>query len=109
MRGAALAYLAWATESPPRFKLVFGAWGTEPHAELGAAADAATEALRECVVAAVEDGSLCGDPDRLAAMVWALSHGLVDLDLSGHLRKRPTSPTAEQLVRDLVGKLSPRS
>ena len=103
---AALSYLEWAAEHPARFKLVFGAWGPEPHDELGAAAGAATEAMHACVAAAVEDGSLAGDPERVAAMVWALGHGSVDLALSGHLAKRPTSPTAEELVRELIGRLS---
>ena len=103
---AALAYLRWAGDQPARFKLVFGPWGPEPHDELGAAAGAATEALHGCVAGAVEDGSLVGDPDRIAAMIWALAHGAVDLDLAGHLRKSATSPTSEQLVRELVRRLS---
>lgn len=103
---AALSYLEWAAEHPARFKLVFGAWGPEPHDELGAAAGAATEAMYACVAAAIEDGSLAGDPERVAAMVWALGHGAVDLALSGHLAKRPASPTAEDLVIELIGRLS---
>lgn len=103
---AALSYLGWAAEHPARFKLVFGAWGSEPHDELGAAAGAATEAMQACVAAAIEDGSLVGEPERVSAMVWALGHGAVDLALSGHLAKRPTSPTAEELVRELIGRLS---
>jgi AcrR family transcriptional regulator len=74
---AALAYLQWAAEHPARFKLVFGAWGPEPHDELGAAAGAATDAMHACVAAAIEDGSLVGEPERVAAMVWALGHGAV--------------------------------
>lgn len=103
---AAMAYVSWASERPARFKLVFGAWGDEPHEELGAAATDAVEAMRDCVVAAVDDGSLTGDPDRIATTVWALSHGVVDLDLSGHLLKRADSPTAEQLIRELITRLS---
>lgn len=103
---AALSYLQWAAGHPARFKLVFGAWGPEPHRELGAAADAATDAMHACVAAAIEDGSLVGQPERVAAMVWALGHGAVDLALSGHLAKRPTSPTADELVRELITRLS---
>lgn len=105
---AALAYLEWAAERPARFKLVFGSWGDAPHGELGAAADAATDALHACVAAAVRDGSLVGDVDQVAAMVWALGHGAADLDLGGHLRKRPTSPTPAQLVRELLDRLAER-
>lgn len=103
---SALSYLTWAAEHPARFKLVFGAWGGRPHDELAAAAGAATEAMQACVAAAIEDGSLVGEPERVAAMVWALGHGAVDLALSGHLTKRPTSPTAEDLVRELIARLS---
>jgi AcrR family transcriptional regulator len=102
---AALSYLGWAADHPARFKLVFGAWGAEPHDELGAAAGSATEAMHACVASAIEDGSLAGEPERVAAMVWALGHGAVDLALSGHLAKRPTSPTAEELVHELVTRL----
>jgi AcrR family transcriptional regulator len=80
--------------------------GPEPHDELGAAAGAATEAMRACVTAAVEDGSLVEEPERVSVMVWALGHGAVDLALSGQLTKRPTSPTVDELVRELITRLS---
>lgn len=105
VEAAALAYLGWARERPARFKLVFGPWGTEPHDELGEAARSATEALRSAVAAAIGDGSLTGDPDRTAAMIWALAHGGADLDLAGHLRKKPGAPSPEDLVRDLLSAL----
>lgn len=41
-------------------------------------------------------------------MVWALSHGVVDLDLSGHLRKHESGPTGEELVGELIARLSRR-
>jgi hypothetical protein len=85
-----------------------GAWSPEPHDELRAPAGAATEAVHACVTAAIEDGSLAGDPERVASMVWALGHGAADLALSGHLAKRPTSPTAAELVRELITRLYPR-
>lgn len=102
---AALAYVGWAAARPARFTLVFGPWGDEPHEALGGAADSAVAALHTCVAAAVEDGSLVGDPVRIAAMLWALGHGAADLDRTGHLRKQSTSPTAADLVRELVDRL----
>jgi AcrR family transcriptional regulator len=106
VRRAAIAYLRWASERPALFKLVFGPWGAEPHDLLDAAAQAATTALHDCVIGAVADGSLIGDPEHVAAMIWTLAHGAVDLDLAGHLRKRAAAPTAEQLVRELIARLS---
>lgn len=103
---AAQTYVRWATERPARFKLVFGPWGAAGHDELGTAAAAATDALHSSVAAAIEDGSLLGDPDVVAAMIWALGHGASDLDLAGHLRKRTGSPSAEQLVSELVVRLA---
>jgi phosphopantothenoylcysteine decarboxylase / phosphopantothenate---cysteine ligase len=35
----------------------------------------------------------------------ALAHGIVGLDISGHLRKRPSSPDAAELIRSLVATL----
>lgn len=106
VRRAALAYLAWAGERPALFKLVFGTWGPEPHDELGEAAATAMDAMRGCVGAAVTAGELVGDPDRIAMLIWAMSHGVVDLGLAGHLRKHAGSPTAEELVEELLGRLA---
>lgn len=102
VEAAAVTYVRWARSRPTRFRLVFGAWGDEPHEALGRSADAASELLYGLVREAVADGALTGDADRLAPMIWSLGHGAVDLDLAGHLSKKPGAPSAEQLVADLV-------
>jgi hypothetical protein len=95
-----LAYVDWASAHPARFALAFDSWQGE-HEELGAAAGAARSAMDDCVAAS----GLPGDPERTAALVWALAHGIVGLDISGHLRKRPSSPDAAELIRSLVATL----
>lgn len=107
LMAAAMAYITWARERPARFQLAFGPWDA-PHDALGEAAAAATAALENCVQAAYRRGGLVGEPDRAAALVWALGHGAVDLELAGHLQKKPSSPTADALVQDLVDLLGER-
>lgn len=101
LRSAALAYVAWAQAYPARFRLIFGAWGDEPHDELRDAATAAVTALG----AAVTASDLQGDPARTAAMLWALCHGTAELLLTGHLPKQPGDPTAEELIDELLDRL----
>lgn len=98
-------YVAWASSHPERFRLVFGAWpGT--HEELGAAADAAVAAITEVVATAqAEDRSLAVDTGRLVALVWSSAHGMVALDLAGHLRKREGAPGPDDLIGDLIALL----
>jgi len=104
MRG----YIRWATRYPARFKLTFGSWSSAS-AELGEAASAARSAL----VRAVEAGQAArtlpdGDPDRLAALLLAVTHGAVDLALSGHLSKSGKGHASpEDLVDDLLRHLRP--
>ncbi len=104
MRG----YIRWATRYPARFKLTFGSWSSAS-AELGEAASAARSAL----VRAVEAGQAArtlpdGDPDRLAALLLAVTHGAVDLALSGHLSKSGKGHASpEDLVDDLLRYLRP--
>lgn len=101
--GAALrAYVGWAIAAPERFRLVFGAW-TGSHAELEGAAEAAVVAITEVVTTAqTEDDALPGDTERLVALLRSTAHGLVDLDLSGHLRKRPGAPGPDDLIDELI-------
>lgn len=98
-------YIAWAISRPERFRLVFRAWlGT--HDELEAAADAAVVAITEVVATAQsEDRSLPADTGRLVALVWSSAHGMVALELAGHLRKREGAPGPDELIGDLIALL----
>ncbi len=102
IEAAALAYLAWATAHPERFRLVFGPW-TGPHDELEPAAGAAVETMRQAVITAqAEDAELSRDTEQVFSLVWAAVHGMIDLQLAGHLRKRPDSPAPADLITGLV-------
>ncbi|QVQ54524.1 WHG domain-containing protein [Spiractinospora alimapuensis] len=105
LESAALRYLDWASAHPARFKLTFGSW-TGPHEELAAAAARATGAMEEVVRQAQrEHTSLSRDTARVLSLIWATAHGAMDLELGGHLRKRPESPSKEELVTSLVAML----
>ncbi|GAB3769554.1 TetR/AcrR family transcriptional regulator [Microlunatus parietis] len=101
--GASLrAYVGWAIAAPERFRLVFGAW-TGPHAELESAAQEAVATITEAVASAqAEDDALPRDTERLVALLRSTAHGLVDLELSGHLRKRPGAPGPDDLIDELI-------
>jgi AcrR family transcriptional regulator len=100
-------YVDWAMRHPARFKLVFGSWSVDS-AELGAAATAAHSALVTAVAAAQASKDLPdGDPERLAALIQATTHGAVDLALSGHLAKTGKGHAdPKDLVDDLLTYLS---
>jgi AcrR family transcriptional regulator len=87
LRATMHSYVRWAVRFPARFKLTFGAWSTDSP-ELGAAATAARAALVDTVVAAQDANQIpTGDPERVAALILAVTHGAVDLFLNGHLAK----------------------
>jgi AcrR family transcriptional regulator len=106
IRAAMRGYVAWALEFPRRFKLVYGSW-SKGSDELAAAASSARALLVGVVAAAQGFGRLpAADPERLASLLLALTHGAVDLALAGHLSpagKGRASP--EDLVEDLLGYL----
>lgn len=101
------SYIRWAMRHPARFKLTFGPWPDGP-AEL---ADAATSA-RKTLVMAVQEAQgagilLPGDPERVAALILAVTHGGADLAISGHLsRTGKGHASAEDLVDDLLERLA---
>lgn len=99
-------YIAWALEFPQRFKLVYGPWSKHSD-ELAAAAHSARTLMTGVVAAAQGAGQLpAADPERLASLLLALTHGAVDLALAGHLSptgKGRASP--EDLADDLLGYL----
>jgi AcrR family transcriptional regulator len=101
------SYVRWAIRHPARFKLTFGSWSTGS-AELAEAATATRAGLVEAVRAAQDDGDLpSGDPERVAALVLAVTHGAADLEISGHLaRKGKGHASAEDLVDDLLRHLA---
>lgn len=99
--GLVEAYVGFAREQPAYFQLMFRPElsRSEKTPDLRTAGDAAfdllVEVVRECQLAGMAPG---GDPRPVAAMVWALGHGLAALWLDGPLEDRSarlgTSPAA---------------
>jgi hypothetical protein len=89
-----------------RFKLTFGTWSTGSD-ELATSANGARSALVTTVAAAQEANELPqGDPERVAALILAVTHGAVDLALSGHLARRGKGHAdPNDLVDDLLDHL----
>jgi AcrR family transcriptional regulator len=106
VRTAMRSYVAWALEFPQRFKLVFGSWSKDSD-ELAAAAGSARALLVGMVAEAQRAGRLpAADPERLASLLLAVTHGAVDLALAGHLSPDGKGrATPEDLAEDLFGYL----
>ena len=83
----ARAYRLSALESPHLYGLMFGPRppGLQPSEEDDKAANATYAPLVENVRAAVDQKILAGDPERIALQFWVVAHGMVSLELSGHL------------------------
>ncbi|HEY7008790.1 MAG TPA: TetR/AcrR family transcriptional regulator [Jatrophihabitantaceae bacterium] len=81
------AYRRSALQSPHLYALMFGPRppGFRPGEDDDKAADATYAPLVEAVRAAVQDGLLDGDPERIARQLWVVAHGMVSLELAGHL------------------------
>jgi AcrR family transcriptional regulator len=101
------AYATRALHHPARFALVYIERHSEP-AEFKHAAGAAWRNLVEAVAAAQDAGELPrGHSERLTALIRALTHGAIDLALSGHLapgQKGNAEP--EDLLDDLFAFLT---
>jgi AcrR family transcriptional regulator len=92
-----LAYRQSALDSPHLYGLMFGHLvpGLRLDAEGEAVADAAYRPLVDAVGRAQDAGALIGgDPERIALHLWAVSHGMVSLELNGQL---PPIGAAEDL------------
>lgn len=83
----ARAYRLAALESPHLYALMFGPRpaGLRPSEADEKAADATYSALVEQVQVAVGRGILTGDPEEIALQFWVVAHGMVSLELAGHL------------------------
>lgn len=92
LRGGCMGYVGWALEHPQHYLLVFGpAPMTDPPPAIEAAADDGLRALQELVEAGQHRGQLADAPPReLATAVWTFLHGLVHLQIGGHLHEPRT-------------------
>jgi AcrR family transcriptional regulator len=108
VRAAMRGYVAWALEFPQRFKLVYGPWSKgSGSSELAVAASAARALMAGLVADAQRAGQLpATDPERLASLLLALTHGAVDLALAGHLSPSGNGRASpDDLAEDLLGYL----
>ena len=100
-----VAYVRFALESPSRYRLI-GREMSGPRLEVHEAARAVHERFVRTVAACQEAGELPGgDPDELAAIVFATTHGAVELTLSGHAEEKKGLGDPAELVRGLLVRL----
>jgi AcrR family transcriptional regulator len=83
-----LTYRKTALASPHLYDLMFGrpVASFHPDDETKAVADAAYSPLVDAVQRCLDSGALVGgDAERIAFYLWAVSHGMVSLELAGQL------------------------
>jgi AcrR family transcriptional regulator len=83
-----LAYREAALANPHLYNLMFGGAvpGFTPDPASQEAADATFQPLVRAVQRCLDDGVLTGaDAQRIATYLWAVSHGVVSLEISGKL------------------------
>ena len=80
------AYRASALVEPDYYRVMFAqAMPFTPGAAAAAAAREGFQILVDAVRECVETGAFRpGDPDEMAQVLWAASHGVISLELSGH-------------------------
>jgi AcrR family transcriptional regulator len=100
------AYVRFALESAPRYRLIGGEMSGSPHREVHEAARAVHERYVRAVAACQEVGELPdGDPVELAAILFATVHGAVELTLSGHAEEEKGLGDPANVVRALLARL----
>lgn len=97
-------YVAFALDEPYQYRLMFGSdLRSHEHPELKDAAMTVLTQLVQTVQEAQEKGRVReGSPTRLAALLYAATHGAVDLILAGHTEPEKALDKPDQLVRDLL-------
>ena len=99
------AYVHFALESPSRYRLI-GQEMSGPHREVHEAARGVHVRYVQTVAACQEAGELPGgDPVELAAILFATTHGVVELTLSGHAEEEKGLGNPAELVRGLLVRL----
>lgn len=102
------AFAAFARESPHRYRLMFGA---ELRHAAHPAAEAAAHALGALYVQEIAAGQAAGalpgtDPMPVATLLYATSHGAVDLALSGHFKDPAVGRDPALVIAELLALLS---
>ncbi len=107
LEAMAVAYVRFALANPFRTRLMFGPEVKgSANPEVHEAARAVYEGFVRVVAECQEAGELpVGDPVQLAALMYATSHGAVDLALSGHAEAEKGLGDSVELVRMLLAHL----
>ena len=85
--GLGRAYRTAARQSPHYYDVMFGRPEFEPRADDMERSAATQAVLTGGIVRCIESGMLRADADpaEVSAFLWAVAHGLVSLELTGHL------------------------
>jgi len=100
-----LAYRAAAQASPHLYGLMFGtaAPGFRPDAGGEAVADSTFRPLVAAVQRAIDAGALLpADAERIAFHLWAVSHGVVSLELAGQVKGDPDTVYRDAMVHAIA-------
>lgn len=100
LRGGCLGYAEWALAHPQHYLLVFGAAPIpDPPAAIELAADDGLLALQELILSDQTQGYIVdASPRELATTVWTFLHGLVHLQIGGHLHEPRTLDGSTKLI-----------
>ncbi len=83
-----VAYILYATSQPTHYRVMFGSFAVDrcSYPELQATADKSFDLLLQSVIECQEAGFICDDnPQKIAQMLWSLTHGLSMLIIDGQL------------------------
>lgn len=110
LRALGLAYRRFARAEPHLYQAMFGRTLADAALTPAQAEQALSTftILRDAVARAVEDGLLAGDPQDVAAQIWATVHGFVSLELAGLLIDARPAQAYDRLLDTLVRGLAPR-
>jgi len=91
LKGAGLAYIAFALRRPEHFTVMFDApAAVKTHPDSAEAAEEAFGTLVNFVKNCQEEGRLAaGDPQEFARLAWCMVHGIAKLAITGRLPYRP--------------------
>jgi AcrR family transcriptional regulator len=95
------AYRASALAEPDYYRVMFAqAMPFTPGPDAAAAASEGFQILVDAVRACLETGVFRpGEPDEIAEVLWAASHGVISLELSGHLTGEAAAARYEVAAR----------
>jgi AcrR family transcriptional regulator len=100
------AYVRFALASPSRYRLIGQEMSGSPHQEVHEAARAVHARFVGAVAACQEADELPGgDPVELAAVLFATTHGAVELTLAGHAEEGKGLGDPAKLVHALLAQL----